>query len=120
MCVSVCVHVCATARSLPFELFNSVVLYLHGVCFSRGGLPISKDGPIVSTKYIYDEKRTKRSVFKKNTKEETMWKWRMTVRVPDKEKTWQEGRQAPRQRQISLTFALMIDQTALQKSLDAL
>ncbi len=34
-----------------------VILYLHGVCFSRGGLPIGKDSPIVSTQDIYNEKR---------------------------------------------------------------
>lgn len=36
-----------------------VILYLHGMCFSGGGLPIGKDSPIVSTQYIYNEKRRK-------------------------------------------------------------
>lgn len=46
----------ATAINLPSELFNEVQ-YLHGVCLSRGGLPIGKDSPIVSSQHIYNERR---------------------------------------------------------------
>lgn len=68
---------------LEFYLLNYLaILYLHGVCFSRGGLPIGKDSPIVSTQYIYNEKRRK-PIKKKKSKKKTMWIWRKVKRVPN-------------------------------------
>lgn len=67
----VCSCVCAAARSLLNYL---AALYLHGVCFSRGGLTIGKDSPIVSTEYIYNGKKNRVLKTEKKAKMETMWK----------------------------------------------
>lgn len=55
------VHVCiCVSAQQEVDLINYLaVLYLHGVCFPRRGLPIGKDSPIVSTQYIYNERRRK-------------------------------------------------------------
>ena len=37
-------------------------LYLHGVCFSRGGLPIGEDSPIISTQYIFDLEEEEKNI----------------------------------------------------------
>lgn len=52
-------YMCVAAQQEVNLLNYLAILYLHGVCFSRGGLPIGKDSPIVSTQYIYHEKRRK-------------------------------------------------------------
>lgn len=46
--------ICVSAQQEVNLLNYLAILYLHGVCFSRGGLPIGKDSPIVSTQYIYN------------------------------------------------------------------
>lgn len=65
-------HVCAPQQE-GYLLNYLVMLYLHGVCFSRGSLPISEDSPIVSTQYIYNEKRSHKKHFKEIRKQCEEW-----------------------------------------------
>ena len=47
------VTVCMCVPRQKVWLLNYLaILYLHGVCFSRGGLSICEYSPIISTQYI--------------------------------------------------------------------
>lgn len=48
---NVCATMCMPKQEVDILNYFGT-LYLHGVCLSRGSLPIGKDSPIVSTQYI--------------------------------------------------------------------
>lgn len=61
------VRVCVSTHQ-EIDLMNYLAaLYLHGVCFPRRGLAIGKDGPIVSTQHICNERSSKNVLKAKRT-----------------------------------------------------